>query len=127
VASHSSIVLTMVTDSAAVQEVVLGNKGVAEGARPGSVLIDHSTISPSTSRAIAARGSQSPSRSSVPSARTPESRPDQVARSCVHELPGQAPSRDARQVIPPVGFIGATNAAAVRRPMSLRMPATRSS
>lgn len=54
VASRSGIILTMVTDSAAVQEVVLGNNGVAQGARPGSVLIDHSTISPSTSRAIAA-------------------------------------------------------------------------
>ena len=54
VASRSSIVLTMVTDAEAVREVVLGKNGVIEGARPGSVLIDHSTISPTAARAIAA-------------------------------------------------------------------------
>jgi 2-hydroxy-3-oxopropionate reductase len=54
VASRSSIVLTMVSDTTAVEEVVLGKDGVREGARPGSVLIDHSTIAPAATRAIAA-------------------------------------------------------------------------
>jgi 2-hydroxy-3-oxopropionate reductase len=54
VASRSSIVLTMVSDTRAVEEVVLGNNGVREGARPGSVLIDHSTIAPAAARAMAA-------------------------------------------------------------------------
>src|SRR5713226_5260370 len=53
VASRTSIVLTMVSDTKAVEDVVLGKNGVAEGARPGSVLVDHSTIAPSATRAIA--------------------------------------------------------------------------
>src|SRR5437667_11146974 len=54
VASRSSIVLTMVTDTEAVREVVLGTHGIVEGARPGSVVIDHSTISPTVTQMIAA-------------------------------------------------------------------------
>jgi 3-hydroxyisobutyrate dehydrogenase-like beta-hydroxyacid dehydrogenase len=55
VASRSSIVLTMVTDTQAVEDVMLGKQGVVEGARPGLVVIDHSTISPAGARAIAAK------------------------------------------------------------------------
>jgi 3-hydroxyisobutyrate dehydrogenase-like beta-hydroxyacid dehydrogenase len=54
VASRSTIVLTMVSDTSAVEEVVLGKHGVREGARPGSVLVDHSTIAPAATRGIAA-------------------------------------------------------------------------
>jgi 2-hydroxy-3-oxopropionate reductase len=45
----------MVTDTMAVEGVVLGKNGVIEGARPGSVVIDHSTISPAGARRIAAQ------------------------------------------------------------------------
>jgi 3-hydroxyisobutyrate dehydrogenase-like beta-hydroxyacid dehydrogenase len=55
VASQSSIVFTMVSDTTAVEEVVLGKHGVREGARPRSVLIDHTTIAPAATRAIAAQ------------------------------------------------------------------------
>src|SRR6185436_3509972 len=46
VASQSDIVLTMVTNTEAVEEVVLGKDGIIQGARAGSALIDHTTISP---------------------------------------------------------------------------------
>jgi 3-hydroxyisobutyrate dehydrogenase len=55
VAEKSAVVITMVTDSPDVEEVVLGADGVIHGAERGSVLIDTSTISPSVTRAIAAR------------------------------------------------------------------------
>jgi 2-hydroxy-3-oxopropionate reductase len=54
VAALSDVVITMVTDSEAVKEVVLGQKGVLEGAHEGLVLIDMSTISPSVTRSISA-------------------------------------------------------------------------
>jgi 2-hydroxy-3-oxopropionate reductase len=54
VAARSEVIFTMVTDGRAVEEVALGSDGVSAGARPGSVLIDHSTISPSGARRIAA-------------------------------------------------------------------------
>lgn len=55
VASQAEIVFTMVADTPDVQEVVLGENGIIEGARAGSVVVDMSTISPSASRDMAAR------------------------------------------------------------------------
>ena len=54
VAAKSDVIITIVTDSPDVQQVVLGPNGVLEGARPGSVVIDMSTISPSVTREVAA-------------------------------------------------------------------------
>ena len=54
VAERSDVVITMVTDSEAVKEVVLGPGGVIEGAHDGLVLIDMSTISPSVTRSVSA-------------------------------------------------------------------------
>lgn len=53
VAERSEFIITMVTGPADVKEVVLGPNGVIEGAKPGSVVIDMSTISPRTTREIA--------------------------------------------------------------------------
>ncbi|MBM3770825.1 MAG: NAD(P)-dependent oxidoreductase [Acidimicrobiia bacterium] len=53
VAAASDIVVTMVTDTHAVEDVVLGARGIVRGARPGSVVIDHSTIAPDGARRIA--------------------------------------------------------------------------
>jgi 2-hydroxy-3-oxopropionate reductase len=43
----------MVTDTRAVEEVILGAGGVASGARAGALVIDHSTIDPAVARRIA--------------------------------------------------------------------------
>ena len=53
VAMASKIVITMVPNSAQVEEVVAGPQGILEGARQGLILIDMSTIAPSTSRKLA--------------------------------------------------------------------------
>lgn len=53
VAAHSDIIITIVTDSPDVEQVVLGPDGAAEGAKPGSALIDMTTMSPSVTRHIA--------------------------------------------------------------------------
>lgn len=52
VASKSDITITMVSDSQDVEAVVAGPHGIIEGATPGSVVIDMSTISPNTSRSL---------------------------------------------------------------------------
>lgn len=49
-----SAVLTMLTDDAAVREVCLGTGGVIAALGPGTVLVDMSTVSPHTSRALGA-------------------------------------------------------------------------
>lgn len=48
IAENSDIVITMLPDSPDVEEVVLGENGVLEGIREGSVFIDMSTIAPLT-------------------------------------------------------------------------------
>jgi 2-hydroxy-3-oxopropionate reductase len=53
VAAGSDIVMTMVTDTRAVEEVALGAHGIVRGARPGTLVIDHSTIDPGAARRIA--------------------------------------------------------------------------
>src|SRR5437764_184725 len=46
VATASDVVITMLTSSPDVEEVVLGPHGVLEGARAGMAVVDMSTISP---------------------------------------------------------------------------------
>jgi 2-hydroxy-3-oxopropionate reductase len=54
VAAQSDVTITMVLDSHAVEAVTIGAGGIIEGAKPGSVVVDHSTIDSETSRRIAA-------------------------------------------------------------------------
>jgi 2-hydroxy-3-oxopropionate reductase len=54
VAERADVVFVNVSDTPDVEQVVLGPDGIVEGARPGSVVIDNSTISPSATRRIAA-------------------------------------------------------------------------
>lgn len=53
VAAHSTILVTCVSDTPDMVEVVTGPNGVLEGIRPGALLIDCSTISPKATRDIA--------------------------------------------------------------------------
>lgn len=55
VVQNSEVVITMLTDSPDVEEVVLGNDGVIEGVKAESVVIDMSTISPKVTQKIAAK------------------------------------------------------------------------
>jgi 2-hydroxy-3-oxopropionate reductase len=55
VAQRSDAVFTMVSDSSAVEEVVLGEQGVAEGGRAGMVVVDMSSISPIVTMRITAK------------------------------------------------------------------------
>ncbi len=55
----SDLVFVCVSDTPDVEEVVFGDKGVIHGLAQGSVLVDHSTISPGATREFAARASES--------------------------------------------------------------------
>ena len=54
-AGKCDVVFVCVSDTPDVEEVVLGQNGIIHSARPGSLVVDHSTISPHTTREIAAR------------------------------------------------------------------------
>jgi 3-hydroxyisobutyrate dehydrogenase len=53
--SRAEVVITMVPNSPEVEIAYLGPKGVLEGARPGQIAIDMSTIDPATTRKVGAR------------------------------------------------------------------------
>jgi 3-hydroxyisobutyrate dehydrogenase len=53
-AAEAEMVITNVTDSPDVEAVILGPDGIVEGAAPGTIVIDMSTISPAVTRRIGA-------------------------------------------------------------------------
>lgn len=53
VAAESDFIITMLPNSEDVEQAILGEAGVVEGVKPESIVIDMSTIDPSTSRRIA--------------------------------------------------------------------------
>jgi 2-hydroxy-3-oxopropionate reductase len=53
VALQADIIITMLPNGPQVKQVVLGSNGVIEGANPGSIVIDMSSIAPLISREIA--------------------------------------------------------------------------
>jgi 3-hydroxyisobutyrate dehydrogenase-like beta-hydroxyacid dehydrogenase len=55
VAHAADVVITMVTDSAASEEVICGKDGILQGIHPGLILIDMGSIAPEMSRLIAER------------------------------------------------------------------------
>jgi 2-hydroxy-3-oxopropionate reductase len=58
VAEKSEIIITMLPNSPEVKEAVLGKNSVLDGARPGSILIDMSSIAPLASKEIAERAKE---------------------------------------------------------------------
>ena len=55
VAAMSDVIITMLPNSPHVKEVVLGENGVIDGAKSGTILIDMSSIAPLASKEVAAR------------------------------------------------------------------------
>jgi 3-hydroxyisobutyrate dehydrogenase-like beta-hydroxyacid dehydrogenase len=54
-ASEADVLVTMVSDTADVETVLLGEAGAVASLRPGAITVDMSTISPSATREIAQR------------------------------------------------------------------------
>src|SRR6202050_3544705 len=54
VAGEADVLITIVSDPAALEKVLFGARGAIESLRPGSTLVDSSTVSPELARQIAA-------------------------------------------------------------------------
>ncbi|MGB6501240.1 MAG: NAD(P)-dependent oxidoreductase [Thermoplasmata archaeon] len=54
-AVDGGVVFTLLTDGRALRSVLFGRRGIARGARPGTLVVDLSTIAPEESRTVAAR------------------------------------------------------------------------
>ncbi len=59
VAYQTDIIITMLPNSPQVKQVVLGKDGIVEGAKPGAIVIDMSSISPLVSREVAMKLAES--------------------------------------------------------------------
>jgi 2-hydroxy-3-oxopropionate reductase len=57
-AAHADVIITIVGNTADVEEVLLGKTGVIHGAKPGTIVIDMSTISAGETQNIAAQLAQ---------------------------------------------------------------------
>ena len=55
---NSDVVLTCLTNDEAVESVFTGSEGIFAGARPGTIVLEMSTISPQTSRELHALGAK---------------------------------------------------------------------
>jgi 2-hydroxy-3-oxopropionate reductase len=55
VATRADIIFLMVPDTPDVEAVLFGNEGVAEGLRPGTIVVDMSSISPMATKTFAKR------------------------------------------------------------------------
>ncbi|MDQ3260205.1 MAG: 2-hydroxy-3-oxopropionate reductase [Pseudomonadota bacterium] len=55
VAAQCDVIITMVADTPDVEQVLFGEGGIIHGAKPGSVVIDMSTISPVATKTMAER------------------------------------------------------------------------
>ncbi len=52
-AAQAEIIIVMVSDTPDVEQVIFGDNGVIHGAKPGSIVVDMSTISPTATRRMA--------------------------------------------------------------------------
>ncbi|MBP1763679.1 MAG: 2-hydroxy-3-oxopropionate reductase [Firmicutes bacterium] len=55
VAEQTNVIITMLPNSPHVKQVVLGENGIIEGAKPGATVVDMSSIAPLVSREVAAK------------------------------------------------------------------------
>ncbi|MBA7507283.1 2-hydroxy-3-oxopropionate reductase [subsurface metagenome] len=58
VAEKNEVIITMLPNSPDVKEAVLSNNGVLEGAKPGTILIDMSSIAPLASKEVAEKAKE---------------------------------------------------------------------
>ncbi len=58
VAGKSELIITMLPNSPEVRQAVLGNDGVLDGAKPGTILVDMSSIAPSASKEISKKAKE---------------------------------------------------------------------
>ena len=54
VAAEADITFTVVSDTTDVEQIILGDRGLVHGAKPGHIVVDMSTVSPAATRRIAA-------------------------------------------------------------------------
>jgi len=104
VAKQVDVVFTNLPDSPDVEKVVLGPGGILEGAHPGLIYVDNSSIKPATARAIAERLAEA----GVASLDAPVSGGDIGARQGTLTIMVGGPADALEQVLPILMAAGKT-------------------
>ena len=104
VASQADVVFTNLPDSPDVEQVVLGENGIKDGAREGMIFVDNSTIKPATARSIAEKLSEV----GVQSLDAPVSGGDIGAREGTLTIMVGGPAEALEKVMPIFDVIGRT-------------------
>jgi 2-hydroxy-3-oxopropionate reductase len=103
-AAQTDVIFTNLPDSPDVEDVVLGPKGILEGAHEGLIFVDNSTIKPATARAIAEKLKAS----GVMSLDAPVSGGDIGAKNATLSIMVGGPERALEQVMPVLQAMGKT-------------------
>ena len=104
VASQVDVVFTNLPDSPDVEKVALGNKGIIEGAHPGLIFVDNSSIKPASARMIAEKLSAK----GVLSLDAPVSGGDIGAKNGTLTIMVGGPSQAVEKVMPIFNAMGKT-------------------
>jgi 2-hydroxy-3-oxopropionate reductase len=104
VAAQVDVVFTNLPDSPDVEQVVLGPKGVIEGAHPGLIFVDNSTIKPAMARLVAERLAEV----GVASLDAPVSGGDIGARNATLAIMVGGPAEALEKVMPVFQAMGKT-------------------
>jgi 2-hydroxy-3-oxopropionate reductase len=104
VATQVDVVFTCVPDSPDVEKVVLGPHGIIEGAHPGLIWIDNSSIKPTTTRELSLRLAEK----GVASLDAPVSGGDIGARQATLTIMVGGPAEALQQVYPILQAMGKT-------------------
>jgi 2-hydroxy-3-oxopropionate reductase len=104
IAAQVDVVFTNLPDSSDVEQVVLGNNGIIEGAHKGLIFVDNSTINSTTSRKIAA----ALERKGVMSLDAPVSGGDIGAREGTLSIMVGGPNEALEIILPVLRTIGKT-------------------
>ena len=102
VAEQTDVIFTMLPDSPDVEAVILGPGGVLEGAKPGSTIIDMSTIAPDVTRRIAGVAAER----GVRMLDAPVSGSDKGARECTLSIMVGGPKDVFDECLPLFNILG---------------------
>jgi 2-hydroxy-3-oxopropionate reductase len=104
VAAQVDVTFTNLPDTPDVEQVVLGKKGILEGAHPGLIWVDNSTVKPAAARSIAAKLAEK----GILSLDAPVSGGDIGARNATLTIMVGGPAEALEKVLPVFQAMGKT-------------------
>ena len=103
VAANMDIGFTMLPNGAIVEAVMCGPKGVLSHCKPGTIIVDMSSVAPGTTQKMAFKGIGNSEVTAIFTGRSTHQRPIQkivaIATACLNSITGASISRTSRKRI----------------------------